>query len=316
MNPNAPSAHNALYGITFVVCAAAALATLDTTTKYVSAFVPFAVVMWLRFGFQVLTTSLWMQHRRGSWRLRTRHHRLQIYRGVFLAISSVLAFFSLKLIPVSDFTSLMMLTPLLMTVVAAVSLKESISMQRWSLVFMGFVGAIMIVRPGHDAFTWASLIPLVLVFTSAGYQMLTYKLAKLDDGVTTHTYTGWIGFAMATVALPLMVQGGWGVGSWAQWQLAAQSAWQVIEWLLLIAVLASVGHGALILGYARAPVAVLTPYLYSQIPFAVIGGWLVFAHKLDGWSIVGIAIVAVSGVLGTWLTARERKEDLHVILDN
>lgn len=303
--------HNALCGIVCVVFAAAALAGLDTTTKYVSAFVPFAVVMWLRFGFQVLSTSLWMLRTRGSWRLRTRHHRLQIYRGALLAVSSVLAFFSLALIPVSDFTSLMMLTPLLMTVVGAVSLKESVSVQRWLLLIMGFLGALLIVRPGHEAFTWGTLIPLVLVFTSAGYQLLTYKLAKLDDGITTHAYTGWIGFALATVSLPLVVQGGWDA-----WQAQSSSAWQVIEWLLLIAVLATTGHGLLILGYARAPVAVLTPYLYSQIPFAVIGGWLVFAHTLDAWSMLGIAIIAISGVLGTWLTARERKADLHVILDN
>jgi drug/metabolite transporter (DMT)-like permease len=308
--------HSAIFGILFITLAACAFATLDTTTKYVSAFVPFAVVMWVRFGFQVLTTSWWLQHRRGSWRLSTQHLRLQLYRGVLLAVSSVLAFFSLKLIPVSDFTALMMLTPLLMTVVAAHSLREPVSVQRWALVLMGFVGAIVIVRPGHAAFTWASLIPLVLVFTSAGFQMLTYQLAKLEDGLITHAYTGWIGFAMATLALPFAAQGDLGLVGWEAWQLAAQSAWQVIEWLLLIAVCASLGHGFLILGYARAPVAVLTPYLYIQIPMAVLGGWWVFSHQLDAWSLLGMCIVAVSGILGTWLTAKERKADLHIILDN
>jgi drug/metabolite transporter (DMT)-like permease len=205
----------------------------------------------------------------------------------------------------------MMLTPLLMTVVAAYSLNEPVSVQRWVLVLMGFVGAIVIVRPGHEAFTWGSLIPLVLVFTSAGFQMMTYRLAKLDDAATTHGYTGWIGFAIATLALPFAVQGGWEV-----WTQAAVDAWHVLGLLMLIAVCASIGHGFLILGYARAPVAVLTPYLYTQIPMAVLGGWLVFSHQLDAWSILGIGIVAVSGVLGTWLTARERKADLHVILDN
>jgi drug/metabolite transporter (DMT)-like permease len=216
--------HSSLYGILFVTLAAAAFATLDTTTKYVSAFVPFAVVMWLRFGFQVLVTSLWLQHRRGSWRLSTEHLRLQIYRGVLLSISSILAFFSLKLIAVADFTALMMLTPLLMTVVAAYSLNEPVSVQRWVLVIMGFVGAIVIVRPGHEAFTWGSLIPLVLVFTSAGFQMMTYRLAKLDDAATTHGYTGWIGFAIATLALPFAVQGGWDV-----WRQAAVDAGPLVS---------------------------------------------------------------------------------------
>ncbi len=306
---------NQLYGIVFVVCAAAAFATLDTTTKYVSVAVPFAVVMWFRFGFQVLTTSAWLAHRTGTWCLASQHLRLQMYRGVLLSLSSILAFFSLKLIPVGDFTAIMMLTPLLMTVVAALAMNEQVSRLRWLLVCMGFVGAMVVIRPGHDGFTWGAVLPLVLVLTSAGFQMLTYKLAQLDDAATTHAYTGWIGFAMASSALPFVWQdavAGWSVASV---QLGV-SAWIVAALLLLIAVSATMGHSLLIKGYAHAPVAVLTPYLYVQIPFAVFGGWLVFAHRLDGWTLLGIVIIAISGVLGTWLTARERQADLHMVLDN
>jgi drug/metabolite transporter (DMT)-like permease len=97
------------------------------------------------------------------------------------------------------------------------------------------------------------------------------------------------------------------------WSAAAMSGWNVMGWLVLIAIFATLGHGFLILGYERAPVAVLTPYLYIQIPFAVFGGWLVFSHQLDGWTTAGIGIIAVSGVLGTWLTAKERKADLHIV---
>jgi drug/metabolite transporter (DMT)-like permease len=305
-----------LWGIASVVAAAASFAALDTATKYVSAAVPFAVVVWFRFGFQVLTTGMWLQQQGGgmslaSMLLTSKAKHLQIYRGVLLTVSSVLAFFSLKLIPVADFTSIMMLTPLLMTVVAAVAMNEQVSPLRWLFVGLGFVGALVVIRPGHDAFSWGSLLPLLLVVTSAGYQLLTYRLAKLDDAVTTHWYTGWIGFSLATLALPLVIQ-----NSGQAWVAAGASAWSVVGPLVLIALVASLGHGFLILGYARAPVAILTPYLYVQIPFAVLGGWLVFAHKLDGWTALGIGIIAASGVLGTWVAARERHTDLRVILDN
>jgi drug/metabolite transporter (DMT)-like permease len=73
----------------------------------------------------------------------------------------------------------------------------------------------------------------------------------------------------------------------------------------LMGVLSTLGHILLILAYARTPVAVLTPYLYLQIAFAALGGWLVFAHVPDRWSLAGIALVAVGGVFGTWLTGRE-----------
>lgn len=300
-----------LTGIAYVLVAAASFATLDTATKYVSTAVSFAVVMWFRFGLQILTTGVWLGQQRGTIFLHTNAKRLQIYRGVLLTVSSALAFFSLKLIPVADFTSIMMLTPLLMTVVAAFAMAEKVSPLRWFFVLLGFAGALVVIRPGHEAFSWGSLIPLLLVGTSTGFQLLTYRLAKLDDAVTTHWYTGWIGFVSATLALPFVIQGGG-----QAWVDAAMNGWGVIGWLILIAIFATLGHGFLILGYARAPVAVLTPYLYVQIPFAVLAGWLVFSHKLDGWTALGIGIIAMSGVLGTWVAARERHTDLRVILDN
>ncbi len=300
-----------VWGIAYVIMAAASFATLDTATKFVSGEVTFAVVMWFRFGFQILTTGVWLKQQQGSIALTSNAKGLQIYRGILLTLSSALAFFSLKLIPVADFTSIMMLTPLLMTVVAAIAMAEKVSPLRWFFVLLGFVGALVVIRPGHDEFTWGSLLPLLLVVTSTGFQLLTYRLAKLDDAVTTHWYTGWIGFVLATCALPFVIQ-----SSGQAWVDAAMSGWNVIGWLVLIAVFATLGHGLLILGYARAPVAVLTPYLYAQIPFAVFGGWLVFAHKLDSWAALGIGIIAASGVLGTWVAARERHTDLRVILDN
>jgi drug/metabolite transporter (DMT)-like permease len=300
-----------LQGIAYVILAAASFATLDTTTKFVSYAVPFAVVMWFRFFFQIVTMLGWLKLTRGSVRMVSNNLRLQMYRGGLLTASSILAFFSLKLIPVADFTALMMLTPLIMTVVAATSLQEPISPLRWVLVLMGFVGAIVVIRPGHETFTWASLIPLILVGTSTGFQILTYRLAQVDDAMTTHWFTGLIGLATATVTLPFVAMDGL-----QMWQQSGLSLGTLLAALLTIAVMATVGHGALIMGYSRAPVATLTPYLYAQIPFAVLGGWLVFAHELDGWTGLGIGIIALSGVLGTWVAARERKADLRVILDN
>ncbi len=187
-----------LAAVGFVVLATASLAALDTITKYISFAVSFAVVMWFRFCFQIVTMSCWLKATRGSVHISSNNVKLQLYRGGLLTVSSVLAFFSLKQIPVADFTSLMMLTPLIMTVVAATSMREVISPLRWGLVVMGFVGAIVVIRPGHETFTWASLIPLVLVGTSTGYQLMTYRLAQVDDAMTTHWFTGLVGLAAST----------------------------------------------------------------------------------------------------------------------
>jgi drug/metabolite transporter (DMT)-like permease len=112
---------------------------------------------------------------------------------------------------------------------------------------------------------------------------------RWDPG-TTHFYTGLVGLLVTTAALP--------------------AAWQPLPWgtwlaLVLMGILGTLGHFLLIVAYRRASVAVLTPFLYLQIAFATLGGWLVFAHVPDEWALLGIGLVAVSGVAGTWITARE-----------
>jgi drug/metabolite transporter (DMT)-like permease len=157
----------------------------------------------------------------------------------------------------------------------------------------GFTGTMIIIRPGSDDFNWTLLLPLGLVATNAWFQVLTSKLAKTEDPITMHLYTGWVGALLASLALPFV----WtALDSWTLWAA-----------LCLMGLMGTVGHFLLILAYKRAPAATLTPYLYAQIGFAMLGGWLVFAHVPDGWSLAGIALVAVCGAAGAWLTVRESR---------
>jgi drug/metabolite transporter (DMT)-like permease len=216
-----------------------------------------------------------------------------VLRGVLLLVSSLFAFASLKYMPVGEFTAIVMIAPLAITVLAATVLKEHVSAMRWALVAGGFIGSIVIIRPGGEAFHWASLLPLGLVGTNAWFQVLTSKLARTEDPVTMHLYTGWVGTLIATFALPFV----W--TSLPHWWLWAD--------LCFMGVMATVGHFMLILAYQRAPAATLTPYLYAQIAFAMLGGWLVFSHVPDGWSMVGMVMIAVCGAGGAWLTVRESR---------
>ncbi|MDP3164947.1 MAG: DMT family transporter, partial [Hydrogenophaga sp.] len=168
-----------------------------------------------------------------------------------------------------------------------------VSALRWSLVLGGFAGTLIIIRPGGEDFSWALLLPLGMVATNTGFQVLTSKLAKTEDPITMHLYTGWVGTLLASLALPFV----WiSLPSWSLW-----------GWLVLMGVAATVGHFMLILGYMRAPAATLTPYLYAQIAFAMVGGWIVFSHVPDGWSMLGMLMIAICGALGAWLTARESR---------
>ena len=180
-----------------------------------------------------------------------------------------------------------------MTLLAATVLKERVSLLRWALVAGGFAGTLVIMRPGGAAFTWASLFPLALVASNAWFQVLTSQLARTEDPVTMHLYTGWTGAIVAALTLPFFwtpLPHGW-------------------LWLLLglMGLAGTVGHFLLILAYQRAPASTLTPYLYAQIAFAMLAGWIVFAHVPDGWSVAGMALIAACGAGGAWLTVRERR---------
>ena len=282
---NRPAA--ALAGIGLTVVAMACFAALDTATKYVSTSVPLLMALWFRYAFQAVATTAVMLPLRGLSVLRTAHPKFQLLRGVLLLASSLFAFFSLKYMPVGEFTAIVMLTPLLITLLAAHSLGESVSMARWALVCGGFAGTLVIIRPGHEAFAWTTLLPLGLVVCNAWFQVLTVKMAKTEDPVTMHLYTGWVGAVLASLPLP-----------WVWAMLPSGSLWGA---LLLMGATATVGHFLLILAYQRAPAATLTPYLYAQIGFAMLGGWLAFSHVPDGWSFVGMLMIAVCGALGAWL---------------
>jgi drug/metabolite transporter (DMT)-like permease len=284
-------ANKVLGGVGFGLLAVACFSMLDTTTKHVSSSLSLLMALWFRYFFQAVATTLVVLPTRGMRILQTHHPRFQILRGFLLFCSSLLAFFSLKYMPVAEFTSIVLMAPLVITLWATQSLGEKVSPFRWSLVIGGFIGTLVIIRPSSQHFDWTVILPVILVTTNSGFQVLTSKMARTEDPMTMHLYTGWIGTGLATLALPFV------------WEMPQD--WTLWAQLLLMGFLATVGHFFLILAYMRAPAATLTPYLYAQIGFALLGGWLVFNHVPDQWTLVGMGLVTLCGALGAWLTVRE-----------
>ncbi|MDB5859012.1 MAG: putative transrane protein [Ramlibacter sp.] len=285
---------HATAGIALVVGASACFAALDTTTKFISASVPLLMALWFRYFFQAVATTVVVLPLRGMKAWRTRRLVWHIVRGILLLVSSLLAFVSLRYLPVGEFTAIVMITPLVITLLAARLLHEQVSLLRWALVIGGFAGTLIIIRPGAGTFGWASLIPLALVASNAAFQVLTSRLARTEDPMTMHLYTGWTGTIAAFLALPFV---------WTP----LHDPW-LWAWLCFMGLVGTVGHFMLILAYYRAPAAVLTPYLYAQIGFAMLGGVLVFQHVPDHLSLFGIGMIAFCGAAGAWLTVRERRD--------
>lgn len=285
--------HQPLAGVAFALLAVAFFAVLDTSTKIAGATLPVMMALWFRFAFQALATSLIVLPARGRAALRTDHPRFQLLRGVLMVATSLFAFFSLKFMPVGEFTAIVMIVPLVVTLLAATSLGERVSPLRWTLVVGGFVGAMVIIRPGGAMFGWAMLLPLGLVVANSWFQVLTSRMARTEEPLTTHLYSGWFGMLVTSAVLPFV------------WVTPTTTT----EWVVLglMGLASTTGHFLLILAYTRAPASTITPYIYAQIGFAMLAGWLVFSHVPDRVSMLGIALIVVCGSLGGWLTVRESR---------
>jgi drug/metabolite transporter (DMT)-like permease len=278
-------------GVSLIVLAALCYAILDTTTKYATALAPVLMLLWFRYLFQAATTFAMRLPVQGLSLLGTSNPKFQLLRGGLLLITSFCAFFGLQYLPVGEFTAMAMLSPLAATGMAAWILKNHVSRARWLVMLAGLVGVLLVMRPGGQVFGWAVLFPVLLVTAYGWFQVLTSRLSAEENPYTTHFYTGLVG---TLVMSPIVV---------FSWDTAALVAhWPLF---LLIGFMGTFGHLMLIRAYMRASAPVLTPYLYSQIAFATLAGWLVFNHVPDALAWLGIAVIAASGVGNALLSARE-----------
>jgi len=285
-----PSAWGALL---LLVGAMACFVVLDTTTKVVTASVPMLMALWVLFLVQTVAIGGYVLVARGWASLKTARLGLQVTRGSLLLVVQMLAFFSLKFLPVGEYTALAMTTPLVVTLLATRFLGEHVSVFRLVLVALGLFSTLVIVRPGSSGIGWALLLPLGLVLVNAAYQLLASKMARSEDAVSTVFYTCSTALLLASVPLPWVWQPIGDVDLWLG--------------LVLMGTAAAGGNLLFVLAFERAPAATLMPYMYLQIGFGILAGWLVFDHMPDSWALLGMGMIAACGVAGAWLTVHEAR---------
>ena len=295
--------HPAL-GIALIALAASCFASMDSSTRHLGALLPVLLILWARYGFQALVMAVWLGvaalKRGNASPFAAAHPRFQAVRGLLLLATSAMSFYGVQYMPVAEFTAINMLTPVLVTLLAALLLHEPVSRLRWALVIGGFAGALIVIRPGSGLFGWAVLFPLAGALTYASFQILTAKLAALESPYTTHFYTGLTGALVLSVLIalsPIDVAG----------TLAAATTGQ-LGLLLLIGALGTVGHLLLILALGLAPTGTLMPFMYTQIGVAALIGWLAFDHLPDGWAWVGMAVVSACGATAAWMNVRRAQQ--------
>ena len=279
-------------GIGYLILSMVCFAVLDAIIKHLVNLLPMVMVLWFRYVVQAVSTSVTLWPRQGRSLLRTQQPKLQFLRGLLLMMCSVLGFLSLQHMPLAEFAAIALLTPLAVTVLSRMLFKERISPLRWVLILGGFAGAMMIVRPGGHLAGAVAMLPLAMVLFYTAFQLLTSYMARTESPMTMHFYTGWVG----TAAVSCLVYWHWTTDI------------SPLNWALLVAcgLLGSTAHYLFILAFARVTPVRLSPFLYLQVVFSTLAGWVAFSFVPAGWGLVGMVLIMVCGAGAGWLNAREK----------
>lgn len=275
-------------GIFIMIATTATFAASDSTIKVIGAAVPLLALLWVRYIFQAVVLGIW-QGRRGVLNMfRTGNAKLQIFRAMMLLANSACTFAGLRHLPLPVTTSLAMLAPLISTLLAALVLKDDVPRSKWAMVVLGFIGMVLVVRPGGSQFTWTVVFPIGAAATFACFQVVSSHLSRVDDALTTNFLTAFF----ATLVLCVLV--------WMDQAetLPALGRVSFNNWLLvaLMASVATGGHLLMLQALKRAPLSVLTPFSYAQLAFAAFYSWLLFGQLPDMWMAIGMCVIAASGI--------------------
>ena len=287
---HADSARNRLTGIGLISLTYVMFTLLDGSAKWLVQSVPVLVVVWLRFLTHALLASALLFPIRGLALVRTRHLRWHVARGLMFCAMTGINFWALQYLQLTVTASIFFTVPILIALMSAPLLGERMDARRWAAILLGFAGVLVIVRPGSDAFHPAMLLSMVNAVLYAAFNLMTRKLAAYDPPET-------IQFLPAVVASVVLAP-----FALAVWE--TPQGW--LEWLMLclLGVFGGTGHQLLAMAHRYAPASTLAPFLYQQILYMALFGYLVFGSVPDAAVWIGAGIVIGSGL---YLFARERR---------
>jgi drug/metabolite transporter (DMT)-like permease len=279
-----------LLGIALMCGAVALFACLDTTAKYLNAQMDSMQIAWARYTSAFLLTFFAFHPMSLPAVVRTKRPVLQGVRSLLLVGSTVLNFLALRWLQLDEALSIVFTFPFIVAIASGPMLGEWIGWRRWSAILFGFAGVLLITRPGLGGMHPAALLSLTATVFYGLYAVVTRIVSRSDSNQTSLFYNNAVGALVMLPIIPFV------------WQ--APGNWVVLLMLIATGALGSLGHFFLIAGHKLAPASVLSPFIYTQLIWVVILGYLVFDHVPTGWTVAGAAMVIGSGL---YLLYRERK---------
>jgi drug/metabolite transporter (DMT)-like permease len=287
------SAHPLRHALPLFLVAGFCLSSLDATAKYLVRDHSLWVVVWARYAGQMVVVTPFAWHRAGPGFWRTGKPGLQLLRSLFLVLATLGFWGGLRYLPLAEASSITFLAPTFVVLLSWPLLHERAPRARQIASTVGFIGILILLRPGSAVMHPAVVLLLAAALANALYQLLTRRL--LDEKLpTTLFYSASVGTVVLTLGLPFATDVP---------RLVAIS----IAPLVLLGVLAGIGHWCITHAYLLAPASLLTPFTYLQILWATAFGYLMFGQHPDRLSALGMAVVVASGVvLALWERRRTR----------
>ena len=257
------------------------LPIMDGFAKYLSSTLPVLQITWSRYFFTVvivLPIMIIFFRKNLTW---TEKPKLQLIRGLLLFCANILFFYSISIISLAKALTLAFIAPLIVTALSPVLLGEKVGFRRWAAVVIGFIGSLVVIRPGFVEFNLASIAALGTGILYGFYLIITRKLHDADNPLLTLLLTGIVGAILVTMIIPTV---------WVQPTIT--------EWYMMFAIgfFASIGHLFLILSLKYADASKLAPFSYFEIVTNIIIGYYFFSHFPDNWTFLGLFIIITSGI--------------------
>lgn len=271
-----------LRGIGLVTSAVFLFSSMDTIAKYVLRSYPLPPLIWARYAVHLAFMLVLLAPRMGLNLVRTAHPWLQLVRGLLLVVSTAFFYLSLSYLPLAEAAAISFVGPVMTTALSGPLLGERVTRRQWAAVTLGFVGVLIIIRPGGGLLTPAAIFPLCTALAFSLYQIVTRKIVGREHPLTTLFYTALVGAAVSSVVLPFT----WQTPTLAQ-----------IPLIVAIGLLGGFGHFLLIRAVTQASPTALAPFVYVQLIWSTLLAFVVFGEFPNSGSLIGMQVIIAAGLL-------------------
>lgn len=279
-----------LVGVGLMLAAMAILPFIDVLAKMLGqAGLPILIVVWARAVFGGLMTLPFALRAEGMRAFRPAQPLHHLARAVLLFSATFLFFQALKHLPIADALAIFFVNPLVIVILSALVLREKVGPRRWAAVAVGFLGTMIIIRPGLVEVNPGTMFALGAGVALGAYFVMTRHIAGAADAMVLTFQTSAIGAGLMTLALPFL------------WQMPTPEQWLMLAGL---GVIATLGHVLITKAYEHGEASLLAPLAFTEIVMAVVVGWWFFGDLPDRWTVLGVAILIGSAI---YISLRERR---------